>query len=329
MSANLPNSANPANPTSPSARAGRPSLPAGPIVVTHGGAGAAMEDRDGCVAAADAGLTILNGGGDALAAAVAAVCVLEDDPRFNAGTGSVLRMDGVTIEMDAAVMDSRGRLGAVAGLRRVRHPVQVAAAVAGTPHWLLCGEGALSFARHIGAGDHDPVTPQALRKHQAMLERLGRGERLIPGEDNADFDKYWNYPTPLAVRPGEPCDTVGAVVRDATGNFAVAGSTGGCAPALMGRVGDTPIIGAGFYAGPAGAVAVTGIGEHIVRHLLAHAVHGWLADGMDLNAALQRALALFDPAIDIGLIAVSATDSGACSNRDMPSATAAGLCQPA
>ena len=329
MSANLPHPANPSAPSAPSAPAASASSPpadhpAGrsrPIVVTHGGAGADMADRDGCDAAADAGMTTLDGGGDALQAAVAAVRVLEDDPRFNAGTGSVLRMDGATVEMDAAVMDSLGRLGAVAGLRRVRHPVEVAAAVAGTPHWLLCGEGALRFARHIGAGDHDPVTPQAQRKHQAMLERLGRGERLVPGEENADFEKYWNYPTPLAALPGEPCDTVGAVVRDAAGNFAVAGSTGGCAPALLGRVGDTPIIGAGFYAGPAGAVAVTGIGEHIVRHLLAHAVHGWIADGMALDAALRRALALFDPAIDIGLIAVSATDSGACSNRDMPTAT--------
>ena len=295
-----------------------------PIVVTHGGAGADARDRDGCAAAANAGMQSLRDGSGALQAAVAAVRVLEDDPRFNAGTGSVLRMDGVTVEMDAAVMDSQGRLGAVAGLRRVRHPAQVAAAVADTPHWLLCGEGALRFARHIGAGDHDPVTPQALRKHQSMLEKLRRGERLVHGEDNASFAQHWNYPTPLAVAPGQACDTVGAVVRDAGGHYAVAGSTGGCAPALLGRVGDTPIIGAGFYAGPAGAVAVTGIGEHIVRHLLAHTVHGWMADGMPLDDALRRALTLFDPAIDIGLIAVNASDSGACSNRDMPWAAAEG-----
>ncbi|USX18756.1 isoaspartyl peptidase/L-asparaginase [Oxalobacteraceae bacterium OTU3REALA1] len=142
--------------------------------------------------------------------------------------------------------------------------------------------------------------------------------RLRDGADSA----------PLALAPGQACDTVGAVVRDAAGHFAVAGSTGGCAPALLGRVGDTPIIGAGFYAGPAGAVAVTGIGEHIVRHLLAHTVHGWLAGGMRLAAALERALTLFDPAIDVGLIAVSATDSGARSNRDMPWAAACDDQQP-
>lgn len=295
-----------------------------PVVVAHGGVGSPQQVRDGCVEAAAAGLKRLRDGGEALQAAIAAVCVLEDDPRFNAGTGSVLRMDGLTIEMDAGVMDSLGRLGAVAGLQRVRHPVQVAAAVADTPHWLLCGEGAQRFARNTGAADYDPTTTQAQLKHRQMLARLQRGERLVHGEDNASFTAGWNYATPLELPPDAACDTVGAVVRDAAGNFAVAGSTGGCAPALLGRVGDTPVIGAGFYAGPSGAVAVTGIGEHIVRHLLAHRVYDWMADGMPLQAALRRALTLFDPAIEIGLIAVNAHDSGACSNRDMPCATAPG-----
>ena len=299
-----------------------------PIVLAHGGAGARPQDRDGCEAAARAGQECLQDAGDslqtALLAAIRAVSVLEDDPRFNAGTGSVLRMDGVTIEMDAAVMDSLGKLGAVAGVRRVRHPVQVAAGVARTPHWLLCGEGAVRFARNLGFDEHDPATLQANIKHQELLAQLQRGKRLRHGEDNASFTDHWNYPAPLSIKPGDACDTVGAVVRDAGGNFAVAASTGGCTPSLLGRVGDTPIIGAGFYAGAAGAVAVSGIGEHIVRHLLAFRVHEWLAEGMPLDAALQRALALFDPAIDVGLIAVSASDSGACSNRDMPWAAAHG-----
>ena len=88
-----------------------------PIVLAHGGAGARAQDRDGCVAAAQAGLDCLADAGDTLQAAVRAVTVLEDDPRFNAGTGSALRMDGATIEMDAAVMDSLGQLGAVAGVQ--------------------------------------------------------------------------------------------------------------------------------------------------------------------------------------------------------------------
>jgi L-asparaginase/beta-aspartyl-peptidase (threonine type) len=287
-----------------------------------------LQDRDGCVAAAQAGLDSLLDAGDtlqaAVQAAVRAVTVLEDDPRFNAGTGSALRMDGATIEMDAAVMDSLGQLGAVAGVRRVRHPVQLAALVTRTPHWLLCGEGALRFARTQGMEDHDPVTVQATIKHRELLARLQRGKQLQHGVDNAAFTDHWNFAAPPAITPGAPCDTVGAVVRDGAGNFAVAASTGGCSPALLGRVGDTPIIGAGFYAGTAGAVAVTGIGEQIVRHLLAFRVHQWLAEDMPLDNALQRALALFDPAIDIGLIAVNAHDSGARSNRDMPSAMAQG-----
>jgi L-asparaginase/beta-aspartyl-peptidase (threonine type) len=100
----------------------------------------------------------------------------------------------------------------------------------------------------------------------------------------------------------------------------VAASTGGAAPSLMGRIGDTPIIGSGFYAGAHGAVAATGIGEHIVRHLLAHRVYSWIEDGMPLEQALQRGVALFSEDVDVGLIAVSRTEAGAWSNRDMPQA---------
>lgn len=304
-----------------------------PMIVAHGGVGAQSTYRDGCQAAVQAGMQQLAQGGDALQAAVAAVCVLEDDPRFNAGTGSVLRLDGATIEMDASVMDSTGRLGAVAGLQLVRHPVEVAAAVAGTPHWLLVGEGALRFARKMGASPYDATTPQARDKHQQLLGKLGGTEPLVHGRDNGEFLANWNYPAAApdvtspapaqqagagSDKPGEPCDTVGAVVRDGAGRFAVAASTGGCSPALLSRVGDTPIIGAGFYAGPAAAVAVTGIGEQIVRHLLAFRVYQWIAEGMSVKAALERGLALFDPAVEVGLIAVSGTDSAAASNRDMP-----------
>ena len=95
-------------------------------------------------------------------------------------------------------------------------------------------------------------------------------------------------------------------------------SSGGSAPALLGRVGDTPIVGSGFFAGPAGAVAASGIGEHIVRHLLARTVYGWIEDGMPLDQALQRGVDLFAPEIKVGLIAVSRHEAGACSNGEMP-----------
>jgi beta-aspartyl-peptidase (threonine type) len=293
------------------------------VVLVHGGAGARLQDRDGCVAAANAGLLALKDG-DALAAAIAAVVVLENDPRFNAGTGSVLRMDGRTIEMDAAVMDSRGALGAVACLQRVRNPVHVAAAVAKTPHWLLCGSGAQRFAHNIGAADCDVTTPQALARHQEMLEHLRVGEPLRQGDRNADFLDHWNFAAQPPAREEMACDTVGAVVRDSEGHFAVAASTGGSTPSLLGRVGDTPIIGAGFYAGPEAAVAVTGIGEQIVRHLLARTVYDWLASGLPMSSALARAVDLFDPAFPVGVIALSKEDSGSLSNREMPVAVASG-----
>ncbi len=291
-------------------------------VLVHGGAGARLRDRDGCVAAARAGMAAL-ADGDALSAAVAAVVALENDPRFNAGTGSALRMDGRTIEMDAAVMDTRGALGAVAGLQRIRNPVLVAAAIAKTPHWLLCGSGAQRFAYDTGAVDHDVSTPQARARHQRMLEQLRAREPLRHGSANRDFIDHWNFAAPP---PDAPCDTVGAVVRDDAGHFAVAGSTGGAAPSLLGRVGDTPIVGAGFYAGPAAAVAVTGIGEQIVRHLLARSVYDWLAAGTPMASALARAIDLFDPAVAVGVIALDKDSGGGLSNREMPTASAGAAC---
>ena len=293
-----------------------------PLVLVHGGAGARLDDQDGCVAAAHAGIAALRADGDALSAAIAAVEILEDDPRFNAGSGSSLRLDGHTIEMDAAIMDSRGSLGAVACVQRVRNPVQLAAAVTETPHWLLCGSGAQQYARQIGLPDYDPTTPNAQQRHQQILDKLRDGQQLVHGYPNSALTGHWNFPRPCDLPAGAACDTVGAVAREAGGHFAVAVSTGGAAPALLGRVGDSPIIGAGFYAGKDGAVAVTGIGEQIVRHLLAYRVYEWLAGGMAVKLALERALALFDPAIDMGLIAVTASDSGSISNRQMPTAAA-------
>lgn len=252
-------------------------------LVVHGGAGDHKHHEDGCVAAARSGFARLLAEGDALAAATAAVVVLEDDPRFNAGTGAILRSDGMTVETDAAVMDSRGRLGAVCCLRGAKNPVLVAQRVIDTPHWLLAGEGAAAFARAQGFEAHE-----------------------------------------LQPRRGDGCaapdagDTVGAVALDRWGHFAVASSTGGSAPAMRGRVGDTPIPGCGFWAGPHGAVAATGVGEQIVAHLLARVVYEWIELGLPLQQALERGVSLFPHACGIGLIGVTASEAAAASNRDMP-----------
>lgn len=289
-------------------------------VVVHGGAGASREHEDACVLAARRALAQLEANGDALDAAVAAVTAMEDDGRLNAGSGSVLCLDGATVEMDASIMDTRGRLGAVACVQSVKNPVLLARAVADTPHWMLAGEGAQRFARALGLPESLPVTERQRAAHRKLMQQMAGSVPAMPGVDNAVFGRIWNYKTPLQLPESSACDTVGAVVRGPDGHFAVATSTGGSAPSLLGRVGDSPIVGSGFYAGPDGAVGATGIGEHIVRHLLARTVYGWIADGMPLQQALERGIALFDKDVPVGLIAVSRTEAGAFSNRDMPQA---------
>ena len=183
---------------------------------------------------------------------------------------------------------------------------------------MLAGDGAARFARAIGMPESVPVSERQRAEHRKIMTQLAGSVPAMPGLNSRLFDRFWNYNTPVNLPEGVACDTVGAVVRGADGHFAVACSSGGSAPALLGRVGDTPIIGSGFYAGPAGAVAASGIGEHIVRHLLARTVYGWIEDGMPLDQALQRGIDLFAPEIKVGLIAVSRLEAGACSNAEMP-----------
>lgn len=295
------------------------------VAVTHGGAGGPRENSDACERASDAALATLRGGETALRSAVRATMVLEDDPRLNAGTGSNLRLDGVTIEMDAAVMDHRFQFGAVAAIRRVQYPVQVAAAVLETPHMLLAGEGATAFARARGMPDYDPISERAQKRYREVKDFFSGG---LDSNDfiawrNRDPGKYWNLPasmeSTLKVVAG-PSDTVGAVVRDAKGNCAAALSTGGTSIMLMGRVGDTPIIGSGLYAGPQGAVTTTGDGEEIMRRILAKHVYDEIGNGVPVQEAVERGVALLPQEYTVGIIAVSRTEHGVADNRTMPSA---------
>jgi L-asparaginase/beta-aspartyl-peptidase (threonine type) len=285
-------------------------------VLTHGGAASPAAFSDGCRTAADAGRAVLEAGGDALAAALAATVVLEDDPRFNAGTGSNVRLDGALIEMDAAVMTSEARFGAVTCIQRVKNPVLVAARVMETPHLMLGGEGATAFARKLGFEDHDPSTDRAREKHaRAMAELAGKGDGSYAMDAAAwrkiDMRTLWNF----AAEPSG--DTVGAVVRDAHGRFAATASTGGTLYMLRGRIGDSPLMGCGVYAGPYGAVAATGVGEEIVRRFLAKTVYDWLAEGVPPPRAASRGLALFPDIVDVGLLVAGKEGQAALSNRDM------------
>jgi L-asparaginase/beta-aspartyl-peptidase (threonine type) len=247
------------------------------------------------------GLEILRRGGRALDAVVRAVVVLEDDPRLNAGTGSRMRTDG-RIQMDAAVMDWNLDAGAVAAIERVKNPILVAKDVLETPHILLVGPDAVSFARACGHGDYDPATPAARRKLEESLRQIREGR--VPRY----YRKFRNL---------EAHETVGAVARDRRGHCAAAVSTGGTSFMLPGRVGDSPIIGSGLYAGPHGAVCATGIGEEIMRRVLAKYVYDQMASGRSSQVAAERGLAVFPRDVSVGVIAVGKRGSGEACDRDM------------
>lgn len=234
-----------------------------PAIIVHGGAGPIKDDSlaarlDGCKAAALAGWHILEQDGSALDAAEAAVIALEDNPLFNAGTGSTLNSLG-KIEMDAAIMEGDSlRAGAVAAVSGVKNPIKLARRILQDGrHVMLAGEGALLFARQIGFPECSP-------------------ESLIVEHERARWESKHG--------------TVGCVAFDATGKLAVATSTGGIFNKLPGRVGDSPLIGCGTYADDYGAASCTGHGEAIIRLLLAKTAVKYLQDGNEAQKAADMAL---------------------------------------
>lgn len=293
-----------------------------PMVVVHGGAGHPAEHRDGCEHAALAGLSRLRSGSEALEAALAAAVAMEEDPRFNAGTGCDLGLDGRTIEMDAGLMDTRGRLAAVAAIQRVRNPILVARRLADTPMRLIVGEGATRFARNCGFEDYYAVTETAREHHREAVQALAKGAGGdFPEEWHRDFDfeRLWPYAASWqAIRDEYGGGTIGAVARDADGHFAVCASTGGSSPMVLGRLGNTAIVGCGYYAGPEGAVAATGIGEYIIQTMLCRTVYDRLAAGEPLQAALDHGVGLIPKGIDVGLIGVTHDAMAASANTQMP-----------
>lgn len=209
---------------------------------------------------------------DAREAVLHAVRLLEDDALFNAGFGSRLQGDGV-VRMSAALMDgAAGRFSAVINVERVRHPIDVAAALGGEQHRVLAGMQATAFARLRGMDDFDPVTPHRLAEHQRRL----------------------------AGKAG----TVGAVALDRDGRIWAATSTGGVGFETPGRVSDSATV-AGNYADSGVGVSCTGVGEHIVDHGAAMRVAVRVIDGMTLEAAIARTIGEADRrGLEYGLIAV-------------------------
>ena len=251
----------------------------------HGGAGTlnrgdmteARETlyRDGLGRALVAGRDILAAGGSALDAVTAAVGALEDDPLFNAGRGAVFTRDG-TQEMDAAVMDGRDRrAGAVAGIFGPRNPILAARAVMErSPHVLLIGDGAAQFCREAGLEFAEPDYFFTEARWRALADTAAQ-----EAAGRVDGDE--------ARRHG----TVGAVARDRAGNLAAATSTGGMTGKLPGRVGDSPIVGAGTYADNATcAVSATGHGEFFIRYAVAHEIAARIAHGRQSLAGATEAV---------------------------------------
>ncbi|MFQ5909871.1 MAG: isoaspartyl peptidase/L-asparaginase family protein [Thermoplasmata archaeon] len=271
-------------------------------IVTNCGAGSGEDAVELAEKAGRVGMAILDEGGSAVDAVVETIVVLEDDPRTNAGLGSRLRLDG-SLQMDASVMDSDLNCGCVAGIRDVRNPIAVARKLIDTPHIMLAGEGAISFARKVGFEHFDPKTEKSVERLELVKRKLQEG-------DLPEWARKWK---------DYHVGTVGAVAVDGKGKMAAGNSTGGTSFMLPGRVGDTPIIGAGIYCGSHGAVSATGIGEEIVRLVLSLRIFEKMGGGMSARDACEWGISLFPQAMPVGVIAASRSDSAACSNRTMAS----------
>jgi len=240
------------------------SMAATPVLVIHGGAGVIRKDltpekeklvRADLETALTAGYTVLKSGGSSIDAVSRVIVVLEDSPRFNAGKGAVFNHDGVN-ELDAAIMDGATlRAGAIAGVHRVKNPILLARAVMEkSPHVMLTGDGAEAFAKTVGIELVDPSYFRTEERWQQLQDAL-KGEA---GKQASTLDRAVHY------------GTVGAVALDTQGRLAAATSTGGITNKRWGRVGDSPIIGAGTYANAHCAVSATGWGEYYIRATAAH-----------------------------------------------------------
>jgi beta-aspartyl-peptidase (threonine type) len=254
-------------------------------LMVHGGAGALDNVKDDKTAfryldsirrTLEHGRDVMELGGSALQAVEACASLLEDDPVFNAGCGSVLNENG-KVEMDAAIMDGRDlSAGAVAAVDNIANPVQLARLVmTESEHVMLIAEGAMRFADHCGMArvpeDYFYTTDRVEQLRQARLQHKIMLDHDDSGGDTED-QKY---------------GTIGAIARDPQGNLAAATSTGGIVNKRLGRVGDSPIIGAGVYAdNETCAVSATGFGEDFMRAVIAKTISDFIyMQGMDARQA--------------------------------------------
>lgn len=252
-------------------------------LMIHGGAGAIFEPdkyRPSMQAILAEGEKALQAGKSALDVVELCARLLEDDPLYNAGKGSVLNANG-EVEMDAGIMDGRTiSAGAVAAVRLVRNPISLARKVMEqTEHVLLATEGALAFARLVG----EPLEPSAYFETEARRQQLinaQKTEAVVLDHSVIQEKKF---------------GTIGAVAQDKEGNLAAATSTGGLTNKKFGRVGDTPLVGAGVFAdNETCAVSTTGIGEQMMRTVLAKTISDLMAyKGLDAEQAAKQGIATF------------------------------------
>jgi L-asparaginase / beta-aspartyl-peptidase len=265
-------------------------------LIVHGGCGTPPPGEEtarseACARSAEAGWRVLRQGGAALDAVEAAVRALEDEPLLNAGTGAYLQADGVA-RLDASIMASDGRAGSVAQVPLLPHPVSLARyLLEQDAHVMLAGPEALTLAARLG---HDVAVVATPAKIAYWQERLDDTCRRL---DYAAMAAAWKAENP---RLG----TVGCVALDGEGRLAAATSTGGTGQCYPGRVGDTPVIGAGTYCTPRVGVSMTGVGERILVKLAAKRLADLVGDGVALESAAQRVLDEVGPGA--GLVALDA-----------------------
>lgn len=264
-------------------------------IIVHGGAWAIPDNqvdahRAGCRTARDAGWHVLTRGGSAMDAVEAAVRILEDDPIFDAGVGSILNRGGF-VELDAAVMEGDQLFyGSVAGVRRIRNPISLARHVLNSPAGLLVADGAERFAKERGVPLCDPEELIVDREFQIYQHYVATydtsrdsGATAPPGEIVA--------PISGGGYPHRPSDTVGCVAIDAHGWVVAGTSTGGTNYKMIGRVGDAPLLGGGLYAmNELGGCSTTGWGESIMRILLAKTAVDYLENDTHPQQAAERAI---------------------------------------
>ncbi len=278
-----------------------------PVIAIHGGAGAISKEhitpeqeheyRQALLDIVTAGSLCLEKGGAALDAVTLAVTMLEDNPLFNAGKGAVFTNKG-THELDASIMDgSNLACGAIAGVKHIKNPIQAARAVMEkSQHVFFIGEGAEAFAKEQGLTFVEANYFSTEARYQQLLKAQGQGTVALDHDIKAPLDER------------KKMGTVGAVALDQQGNLASATSTGGMTNKVAGRVGDSPIIGAGCYANNnTCAVSSTGHGELFIRSVVAYDVSALMEyAGLSLQEACDRVVHEKLPALNGsgGIIAI-------------------------